>query len=75
VEVAQLVERDGQVALQVGPRRLGLGQALADPERLLVPRAGLGAVAEVAVEVAQLVERDGQVALQVGPRRLGLGQV
>lgn len=46
--------------------RLGVGEALADAEGLVVEGAGVGAVAEVAVEVGELVEGDGEVALEVG---------
>jgi hypothetical protein len=69
------LKSEDEVALVVGAVGLGLGQAPADVERLLVEARGLLAPAHRPHQVAELVVGDRQIALVVGTVGLGVGQL
>src|SRR5215510_15032367 len=72
--VADLVVRQGQVALPAGVAGVGPGEALEDRERGLVGIKRGGEVALGAEHVADLVVRQGQVALPAGVAGVGPGE-
>ncbi|GBF26801.1 hypothetical protein MnTg02_01842 [bacterium MnTg02] len=72
--IADLDQRDGEVALPSGIPGVGLGQTFSDGPRGLVGGERVGEVALFKEHVTDLDVRDGEVALPSGISGIGLGQ-
>jgi hypothetical protein len=75
LQYAEAVETNGQLALKLGDRGIGIGQLLADTPRLLPSRQRLGRPPCLRQQHCDVVVTAGQVALQGRDVGVGIGQL